>query len=212
MELNSDIKDFISSVELTTERELSYVKQNDWTLVLNKDAREEEYKLQDLLTSRALTNAKVLYTKAKEELSNPEVKKALNKFFEFLKIHGDRSDNYLMKTDWTSSELGVADKRDEIEFQSTVLSNLTKHKDSARKMNYGEETLVVSLPIYNDEPIPLIMADKIEERYPEVKIFLEKRKLEEKFVPLKIETEKQNSDGEKKPKKRKPRGGRRPGY
>jgi hypothetical protein len=210
--LKQDIVDFIESVDVTTDREFDYMKANDWTdLGRDFSVREEEYSLQHLLTTRSLNNAEVLYKKAKEDLNHPDVKKAFDKFFKFLKLHEQRSESYLLSMDWVSSELNAAQKRAEIEFQSTILKNITKCREDARKINYGEESLKVTLPIHGDIPAPLIMKDKLESRYPEIKKYLEKRKLEEDFVPLQIEL-KEEIKHERKPRRKKPKGGRRPGY
>jgi hypothetical protein len=210
MELKPEIKDFIESVELTTDKEFTYISQNDWTLISDREVREEEYKLHQLLTKRAITNAVTLYKKAKDDLTHPDVKSALNKFFDFLKVHEQRSDKYLSETDWMADGYSVGEKRFEIEFQSTILKNTTGLKEEARSINYGEESLEVNLPIHGDVPAPLLMRQKLEERYPEIKKYLEDRKSKENVLPLKLELKEEAKY--EKPRRKRTRGGRKPGY
>lgn len=210
MELKPEIKDFIESVELTTDKEFTYINQNDWTLISDREVREEEYKLHQLLTKRAITNAVTLYKKAKDDLTHPTVKSTLNKFFDFLKVHEQRSDKYLSETDWMADGYSVGEKRFEIEFQSTILKNVTGLKEEARSINYGEESLEVNLPIHGDVPAPLLMRQKLEERYPEIKKYLEDRKSKENVLPLKLELKEEAKY--EKPRRKRTRGGRKPGY
>jgi len=211
--LKQEVSDFIESVELTTKREFEYLSNNDWTKITSFEAREEEYKLQQLLTSRSLKNAETLYKKAKDELHHPQVKDSFSKFFSFADLHEERSEKYLQETDWTSPEFDTNLKKLEIEFQSTILKDITAVKEGLRKINYGGESLVVVLPIHGNIPAPLLMKEKLEGKYPEIKIFLNKRQTEENFIPLQLEfKQKENGTRKKAPKKPRAKGGRRPGY
>ena len=64
---------------------------------------------------------------------------------------------------------------DEIEFQSGVLKDLSRFKENLRKINFGEESNDLDIPIHSDKPIPVIMAESVEARYPEIREFINKK-------------------------------------
>ena len=72
----------------------------------------------------------------------------------------------------------TAEKKQELEidFQSGVLKDYSKFKQDLRKINFGENVITVDIPIHGDTPIPIIMREMIENRYPEVKEFLQNKK------------------------------------
>lgn len=180
-ELSEDILDFIDEIKITTRKEKSYLNSIDWSVLDTLSEREEEYDLQNLLVNRALSNAETLFKLAKADIRNAKVKVMLEELLSLFKIHDKRSNIYLKTQDWTAVIEGVdgvkINKKKEIEFQSAIQKNSVDFRSKARKINLNEEGQTIDIPIFSNIPIPLLMIDLIQERYPEVKEMLdEKRK------------------------------------
>ncbi len=194
-ELSEDILDFIEEIKITTRKEKSYLNSIDWSILDTLSEREEEYGLQNLLVHRALSNADTLFKLAKADIRNVKVKSMLEELLSLFKIHDKRSNNYLKTQDWTSVIEGVdgkkLDKKREIEFQSAIQKNSVDFRSKSRKININEEGQTIDIPIFSNIPIPLLMIDQIQERYPEVKDMLEeKRRKFYEAVPKKTATKK----------------------
>jgi len=180
-ELSEDILDFIDEIKITTRKEKSYLNSIDWSVLDTLSEREEEYDLQNLLVNRALSNAETLFKLAKADIRNAKVKVMLEELLSLFKIHDKRSNIYLKTQDWTAVIEGIdgvkINKKKEIEFQSAIQKNSVDFRGKARKINLNEEGQTIDIPIFSNIPIPLLMIDLIQERYPEVKEMLdEKRK------------------------------------
>jgi hypothetical protein len=180
-ELSEDILDFIDEIKITTRKEKSYLNSIDWSVLDTLSEREEEYDLQNLLVNRALSNAETLFKLAKADIRNAKVKVMLEELLSLFKIHDKRSNTYLKTQDWTAVIEGVdgvkINKKKEIEFQSAIQKNSVDFRSKSRKININEEGQTIDIPIFSNIPIPLLMIDQIQERYPEVKEMLdEKRK------------------------------------
>lgn len=200
-ELSEEILDFIDEIKITTKKEKTYLNSLDWTKLAVLSQRSDEYDLQNLLVNRALSNATNLYTLAKADIKNPKVKSMLEELISLFNIHDKRSNYYLRTQDWTAVVEGEDGSRDnkkkEIEFQSSIQKNSIDFRSKVRKINFGDEGQSIDIPIFSNIPIPLLMIDMIQERYPEVKDLLESKR--KKFYEKVEEVEKPKS--KKKTKK-----------
>jgi hypothetical protein len=193
-ELSEDILDFIDEIKITTRKEKSYLNSIDWSVLDTLSEREEEYDLQNLLVNRALSNAETLFKLAKADIRNAKVKVMLEELLSLFKIHDKRSNTYLKTQDWTAVIEGVdgvkINKKKEIEFQSAIQKNSVDFRSKSRKININEEGQTIDIPIFSNIPIPLLMIDQIQERYPEVKEMLEEKRKKFYGVVSKKETPK----------------------
>ena len=201
-QLNDDILDFIESISITAKKEAAYIKKTNWADITDPKFRSEEFDLQNLLVERNLSHANSLFKLAKADLKHPAVKAMLDELIATFRIHGDRIAKYILESDWTEQLTEGASRgamKQEIEFQSEMNKNLAKFKADVRKINYSDESQSVDIQIYGDVIVPMLMAESIEKRYPEIVEFLEKKR--EKFYK---ENPKQVVVEEKPKKVRKP--------
>jgi len=181
-QLNDDILDFIESISITAKKEAAYIKKTNWADITDPKYRSEEFDLQNLLVDRNLSHAASLFKLAKADLKHSAVKTMLDELIATFRVHGDRISKYIMESDWTEQLTEGASRgamKLEIEFQSEMNKNLAKFKADVRKINYSDESQSVDIQIYGDIIIPLLMLESIEQRYPEIAEFLEKKR--EKF-------------------------------
>lgn len=178
-DLDEKIKDHIELIIAPAKKELDYIKGRDWSNISEFKKRESEYKLQEMLNHRNINALIKLHALAKNDLKHPEVKATMAILMQFYKILEKRYSNMETKFDWTTVYEGDQDeeakKMKEIEFQSGVLTDLTKHKSDLRKINFGEDTDEINIQMHADTPIPMMMADMVEGRYPEIKEFLKRK-------------------------------------
>jgi hypothetical protein len=183
-ELNSDIVDYIDSIEITTKKETKYIKDNNWTLIELASQREEEFNLHNLLVSRAITHAESLHKIAKEDVANPIVKKMFTALLESFHLHIDRAQNYISSSDWSNyleKGLSRSDMKGELTFQSDIMKLITELKNKVRKLNIFNEGKTLDLKFHADGIASLIMYNEVLlERHPEIEDYLKKRRETEK--------------------------------
>jgi len=170
--LELKIKDYIDLIIGPAKKELKYIEINDWSSVSELKSRESEYDLQALLNHRNINALIKLHGLAKEDLKHPTVKATMSSLMKFYNTLEERYSNMEKKFDWTVAFEGEKDeklkKRAEIEFQSRVLADLTKHKENLRKINFGEESSEVNIVMHSDTPMPFMMREAMEDRYVEI--------------------------------------------
>lgn len=178
--LDSKVQDHLDLHVKPAKKALKYIEDTDWTNISDVAQREDEYDIQHLLTNKNIKSGIELYNLSKEEVSHPTVTSNMKLFLEFFHILEKRFEDMEKRYDWTTIFKGEEDehgkKRKEIEFQTKVLSNLDGFKQALRKINFGDDSNGVNIPIYNDTPVPFMMASQVEEVFPEVIEYMEKRK------------------------------------
>lgn len=177
--LDTTLEDLISSIEETTRREYSFVKNDDWTTVDKNELRKGRHDLHFNLTNKAVLNSKKVFSVAGTDLKHPRIKKLMKTLLGFFELYSSRGNKYLLEKDWTkfleNGEGNEGDANFEIEFQNNISNNIFKFKTDLKGINDGEEITTVAVSTFNDTPIPLAMKDVIFERYPEVKELVDKK-------------------------------------
>lgn len=177
--LNSKILDHLELHLGPAKKALKYIEDNDWSKIKHVKSRESEYDIQHLLTNKNIKSFLELYNLAEEDLGHPKVKSAIKLFVEFYNILEKRFEYMEKQYDWTTIFEGEKDehdkKKEEIEFQTKVLTNLDNFKKSLRKINFGGEKTDINIAIFNDTPIPFMMSKSAEERFPEIKEYIDKK-------------------------------------
>lgn len=181
--LDLKIQDYLDLVIGQAKKEIKYIEGKDWADISALKVRESEYDLQALLNHRNINALIKLHGLAKEDLKHPTVKNAMALLMKFYNTLDARYSKMEKKFDWTTVFEGEEDeetkKRAEIEFQSGVLGDLTKHKENLRKINFGEESNEVNIVMHSETPMPFMMRESMEERYPEVLEHMEHKMNEE---------------------------------
>lgn len=179
MELDLAVQDFIDAVSTTVDKELRYVKENDWTTEEKFKPRKSLHDLQYLLTKNNLANAEKLFKLCDSDISHKKVKAMMKKLMSFQSIYKERASKYNKSQDWSSyiddENKTKNDMEEEIQFQSEINKNVTEFGGKSRKINDGDSIVSINLPIYNNEPVPFMMKDAIEQRFPEVKKYIENK-------------------------------------
>lgn len=201
-QLNEDIQDFIDSISITSQKEAIYIKKNNWADIEDFKARQEEFDLQNLLVERNLIHAASLYKLAKADLKHPAVKAMLDSLIATFHIHGGRISKYIVESDWSEQLLeggSRASMKSEIEFQSEINKDLAKFKSDVRKINYSDESQSVDIQTFGNVVVPLMMSDRMEERYSEITEMLEKKRA--KFYAENPPAKEETIIEDKKPRK-----------
>jgi hypothetical protein len=178
-QLDSTIEDFISTFEETSRKEIKFILDNNWCEIKDKKIRGSRHDLQVLLIERNLNQAIKLHALCKGDTKHPKVKSVMEMLLKFVKTYEERKELHFKSENWMEYlDIGLteADIRLEIEFQSEILKNLSEYKEKLRKINFGEDSAVIDIPIYGSIPVPLMMSSIIEERYPEIVEFLAKKR------------------------------------
>lgn len=180
MSLDKKIEDHLDLTLPAAKKEIKFIKEHDWSKIPRLEKRESKYILQNILNDRNINALVKLHSLAKEDLGHPKVKDAVGIFLEFYKVLDERYAYVDKRFDWTKfdqeDENVEAKMEAEMKFQSEVLKNLTSFKERLRKINFGQETSTLDIPIYADKPIPLTMSQSLEERYPEIREHIDKIK------------------------------------
>lgn len=187
-ELDSTVLDHINLITGPAKKELKYMKDHDWSEVKNIKRRKNMYDLQHILVDRNINALIKLHNLASDNLGHPQVKSTIKLLLPFFHLLEKRYETVDKLFDWTKfvEEDFVKDEdskgrsieslqSEEIEFQSGVLKDLSTFKERLRKINFGEDSKVVTIPIFGDTPIPIVMSAAIENRYPEVKELVDKK-------------------------------------
>jgi len=187
--LDKKIIDNIELIHPVAVKELKFIQEHDWSEIDNLKKRESAYKLQHILNSRNLSALEKLYKLASEDLGHPKVRATIDLLVGFYILLEERYINMDKKFDWTmftdedipvdkdGNKVKSVEKKqeEEIAFQSGVLDDYSTFKESLRKINFGNDQALVDIPIFGDAPIPLLMSEIIEERYPEVTELMRKK-------------------------------------
>lgn len=177
-ELKSQIQDFLNTVEGPLKKELKFIKDNEWIHEKGRKMREKKHALQKLITERAVSNAEKLHKVAKDDLDHPKVKRVMKRMIEMFEIYEKRYHLYTEKEDWTTyldQDRDEKEMEEEITLQSDISKAVTDLKAKLRKINFGGSGDEVNIELHNNTPMPFMMSDKLENRYPEIADKLEKK-------------------------------------
>lgn len=202
--LKANISDFIETVKQPLNKELEFIKNNDWTTAQGIKRREAEHTLHATITDRAVKAAKDLHKLAIKDLKHPEVRSVMSTIKSIYDIYESRYYEYTDREDWTKYlEQGrdVEEVEAEMKFQSDVRNQLNSMKRTMRDINFGEEDNSVEIKMLNDAPIPLLMREVFEEAYPEVVKTKEDEKPKDKTPTKTTRGRKKNTSVSKRPKR-----------
>lgn len=179
-ELIESVEDFIASVEPTTRKEFKFIKEDDWTSVVERKARISRYEMHQLLTRRAVDNAVKVFKLNKGDIDQKDVKALVKLLVEFFTIFEKRVESYFKKEDWTiylTEGVGnEIDMRAEVEFQSDIQKNHIDLKTLVKQLPLDPTKKVINIQMFEDKPIGIIMAPRFESKYPELKEYMEKKR------------------------------------
>lgn len=178
MAISREVKVYIENYEAPLKKELSYVKNNDWSTENNRRKRIKKHDTNYLLVSRAINKLIHFHKIAEEDLHYKTVKSFIDIFIEFFSIYSARYERYVEVEDWTeyTNVYGDYDEdklateiEEEVAFQSDLLSHVNSLKIKIDKLNLEGEVRSLELPIHADIPAPFLLRHKLEFLFPEIK-------------------------------------------
>jgi len=175
-ELSPAVDSYIRRILPQAKKELTYIEGEDWSVIKNVKSRDNAYEVHNLITDRNVRSAVTLYNMAGEDIGKKRVKNALEVLVKFFTILDERYKKVIEKFDWTAfntEEEGSA--KNEVEFQSAVLKNINTLEDKLRGINFGGESDELHIEFHGDKPVPFMMNERMEEKYPDIKKHLEER-------------------------------------
>ncbi len=180
-EIDISIESFLDTIDKTVQNELKFVKSKDWSnMELPKD-RNDTHDLQFLLTDRNIKHAVKLNNLAVlcDNPEAPRIKAMMKSLLTFFDLYERRYDHYTGKQDFSKILDGIESTnfniKAEIEFQSDLAKNLTTFRETVRKIKVADDKTKSPIQVFNDTPIPFLMKDAVERRYPIVKEILTKK-------------------------------------
>lgn len=178
-ELIESVEDFIQSIGPTTKKEFKFIEQDDWTAVVDRKARVSRYDMHKLLTKRAVDNAVKLFKLNKGDIDQTEVKATIKLLVKFHTIFESRVAQYFKAEDWTTylfeGKGTEVEMRAEVEFQSDIQKDHIDFKNIIKQIPLDSSKRSLSINTFEDKPIPLVMRQRFEIKFPELKEFAEKR-------------------------------------
>lgn len=177
--VKESVDSYISRILPQATKEFKFVKDNDWTEISNVKTREQNYKIQKLLVDRNIKSAVKLYKMAGEDIKSKRVRSTLRTLIEFYKVLNDRYKVMIDTFNWT--EFNLEDDKEagraaaEVKFQAGVLDDVNALDSELRGINYGDESDTINVAMHSNTPIPFMMKEYIEGKFPEISEFLKKR-------------------------------------
>ena len=177
--IKSEIDAFIKRVVAPAIKELTVVKAHDWSIEDTIKKREYRYKLQKLLTDRAIKHMAKLYKIAerRDELGTAKVKNAMKVLREYYLIMDARYTRYSEDISWMhindDDPKAVKRQEDESVLRSNILDHITSLEDILRSINDGGESNEVDVPLNKNTPVvPLAMRVLAIKKFPKIKVAL----------------------------------------
>ena len=178
-ELEDNVLLFIDSIKIPQERNLKIVKESDWTAKVEMSEKEELYKVHRFFVDRAVDNATTLYNMCNGDTRNKSVKEVLETLSAIFNLQSERVEKYINDNDWSIDLVETGKVSDamlvEGEFQSGMLKDINTSRAKMQKVNIGDNIKSVNVPIFGDQPVPLIMRQAIEKKFPEIKEYINQR-------------------------------------
>lgn len=155
----------------------NYLKDNDWTVMPARKDRKDEHDLHLKIVRSFLNKIKYVEEESGEDFYKD--RKTVNfakRLKKEIENYIDRCNLYFKKEKWTNYEDSDA-KTEEMDFQNTVLDSLIKRKEEISKVSLDNKGKDVKIETWGDSELPICLRELVEERYPDVKDFIENRRL-----------------------------------
>lgn len=184
MSLPLEITNYIENYKEPIEKEWQYIDRKNWAIEDSTFKREKLHKRQHLITDRNYSKLEYFAKISEDFRDRKTVQTFIELLVSFIDRYIERYDQCSQLYDWTTYEetFSHLDEEEidtlignETEFQSTVLANVNKFRLNIKKLNLDDMTSELYIPIHSDKPIPLIMRSKVEEIFPDVQSYMERK-------------------------------------
>ncbi len=168
--MTEELKIYIEEVLTTFEREKKFLKENDWTTDKEYKSKRAFYDLHYTLVSKHLNSADKIYKMSGNDLSEPEVKKAIVKLVATFDLFDKNVDSYLKKNDWTYDVDEIDKVGHEVSFQSSISKNRSELKLIRSAIPTSEDKQKVYIPTLDNTLVPFPMKRIIENKFPDIAV------------------------------------------
>jgi ElaB/YqjD/DUF883 family membrane-anchored ribosome-binding protein len=168
--------EFIKEHEPVIKDTTKYLKDVDWTNILERKDRINEHKLHLKLVNSLTDKLEHVVTEAGEDnlKKDVKIKNFVESVIKEVKNYTKRTSDYFRKERWQDYP-DQEDKSAELDFQDTILKEMLKIKKRVSSLKLDEEKKEIYVKVYADAILSLPMRQVIEERYPNVKEYMEKK-------------------------------------
>lgn len=179
------VSEVISKFKSTIHHELAILNDpdNNWVNKATLYEREQFYDLESLIVTDKVNLAKELFTAlgGKSSAEAPIGHKWMGQLMEAFNIHSARSEEYLKNENEISSKIdpnNIEDFKELLKFRNTVSTKLVSLKKSIKGVITGEKELPeIGVRPHAKTPVAgLALAHVLEEKHPEIKPYIQKRK------------------------------------
>jgi hypothetical protein len=184
-EFDVDLEFEIESFNMLSEKQLSYVIQEDWSKGKGLKTVDKMYmgnhKVTELTINQAIaciTLAAKLGLESNEKIvSVIERARVFFDYFESRYQHYIKTKTYdvFLLEDKEETEKNANYFSDIVVFESKITKALAKFKTQLKALESTDRSRHLVFPTFNDTPIPFLMRETVEEKHPELKTYLEKR-------------------------------------
>ena len=178
-ELEDNVVLFIDSIKIPQERNLKIVRESNWMDKKTLPEKEELYKIHRFFVERAVDNATTLYNMCNGDTRKRTVKDILETLAAIFNVQSERIETYIRENDWSVNLITSGQVLDSMlqegEFQSGMLKDINASRARMQKVNIGDNIKSVNVPIFGDQPVPLIMRQAFEKKFPEIKEYIQNR-------------------------------------
>jgi hypothetical protein len=170
--MSSQVDIFLESFQEEIEKAVRYLRERPW---VNERAKHAEHKVQFMLTTSLVNRLNYVLTNGgREELdTSKSFKNFVDDVADAIALYITNVTIYLRQNDWTL--LGTdEDKRNELEFQDSVMTNSLKIRKDLIALNVENKVMGLYLPLqgWDDEKnplrLPFLLRHILDEKFPEI--------------------------------------------
>lgn len=156
-------QEWLEQYEEQFDRYLNYCKSVDWRYA---EALMEEYNLQKGIVAVIIDRLGYFLKTFEMFKDYAFVDKFKDVANTAIMLFTDRCDLYIKDNDWTKID-SPKERAVEMERQTTIMKELSSVRDKYKGLSLNNE-VDLSLPIYGDKAIPLMMENVVKSRFPQV--------------------------------------------
>lgn len=183
--LSTETESLLITLSNVINKELKFISdnRNNWVDIADDKKKYSMHDLHFLLTKRNIEYADKLFAIAIKngDENNPKVKSTLKELSKFFNIYEKNYSRYINMYDLSKILESMDDNsvniKTELGFQSDITKNLAGLRDVMLKISRFDDKSSITIPIFNNRPVPFLMSETFEDKYPQLKELMnEKRK------------------------------------
>ena len=149
-----------------------------WAIKDLRKHREDEHRIHTQILNSLVDKLEYIVNEAGSEISkNKKIQNFTKKIVESVEHYSDIASKYFISERWQEYEGEEAgdNKSAELAFQDKILKNIISFKNKIVSLKLDDEDKDLKIRVYANAIIPIPMREEMEERYPEIAEFLNKK-------------------------------------